>query len=130
MDMHSGGGRKLDWEYIYIEAPLDEAKIIFYNRFGRNPYRVTCTCCGEDYSLTESKTLAHATGYERGCKYVSNQGYVEEPSEKAWSNKYVPLEQYIAESGSLFLYEKDILPNWRVGNVPNEGYVWVSGDDE
>lgn len=70
MDMHSGGGSKERWEYIFIEAPEKEAKIIFYNRFGHNPDRVTCTCCGEDYSISESHTLAQATGYERCCDYI------------------------------------------------------------
>ena len=57
MDMHSGGGQKLDWAYIYIEAPLEEAKVIFYNRFGRNPDRVTCTCCGADYWVHEEDDI-------------------------------------------------------------------------
>lgn len=58
MDMHSGGGTKEEpYEYIFIEAPREEAIIIFYNRFGHNPERVTCTCCGDDYSITEYETL-------------------------------------------------------------------------
>jgi len=52
MDMHSGGDLKEKWQYIYIEAPEEEAKVIFYNRFGHNPNRVTCTCCGKDYSIS------------------------------------------------------------------------------
>lgn len=70
MDMHSGGGQKEKWAYIYIEAPEEEAALIFYNRFGHSPFRVTCTCCGEDYSLIESPTLQHATGYERNCPHL------------------------------------------------------------
>ena len=70
MDMHSGGGRKLEWEYIYIEAPADEAKAIFFNRFGRNPEKVTCTCCGDDYSLTEGDSLEQVTAFNRGCDYA------------------------------------------------------------
>jgi len=52
-DMHSGGGAKEKWELIFIEAPEDEAISIFYNRFGHNPNRVSCTCCGADYSIYE-----------------------------------------------------------------------------
>lgn len=67
-DMHSGGGTKEEpYDMIFIEAPLEEAKIIFYNRFGHNPERVTCTCCGEDYSIDEYITLKRATAYHRGC---------------------------------------------------------------
>jgi len=68
MDMHSGGGLKeFPYRNIYIEAPEAEAKVIFYNRFGHNPNRVTCTCCGGDYSITEEATFAQASAYERGC---------------------------------------------------------------
>lgn len=69
-DMHSGGGLKLDWPHIWIEAPEAEAIRIFETRFGRNPGHVTCNCCGEDYSLSESETLEQATAYERGCRWV------------------------------------------------------------
>lgn len=65
MDMHSGGGRKLDWEYIFIEATQDEAEVVFYNKFDRSPSRVTCTCCGEDYYVSEYPTLEQASEYER-----------------------------------------------------------------
>ncbi len=85
MDMHSGGGQKLKWKYIYIEASLKEAKIIFQNKFKRNPERVTCTCCGGDYSISESKDLEQASAYERRCKY---QHFDKEGNEidkdKAW----------------------------------------------
>lgn len=86
MDMHSGGGLKeYPYEYIYIEAPEDEAKIIFYNRFGHNPGRVTCTCCGEDYSVSEEELLEQATAFERNCEhaYFRPDG-TECPKEEAW----------------------------------------------
>jgi hypothetical protein len=69
-DMHSGGGQKEKWNHIYIEAGEEEAKIIFYNRFGHNPDRITCTCCGNDYSISEEETLEQATGFQRKCKFV------------------------------------------------------------
>jgi hypothetical protein len=52
-DMHSGGRAKEDFELIYIQAPQDQAEVIFYNKFGHNPNRITCSCCGEDYSVRE-----------------------------------------------------------------------------
>lgn len=66
-DMNSGGGSKETWQHIYIEAAEAEAKVIFYNRFGHNPERVSCTCCGEDYSISEGPSLAQLTGYHRHC---------------------------------------------------------------
>ena len=54
MDMHSGGKCKEEpFEHIYIEAPQEEAELIFFNRYGHNPNRVSCTCCGEDYNISE-----------------------------------------------------------------------------
>lgn len=52
-DSHSGGYQKEDYNTIIIEAPMDEAKIIFYNRFKHNPLRITCICCGSDYNIYE-----------------------------------------------------------------------------
>lgn len=83
MDMHSGGKTKKEpYNYIYIEAKDDEAVTIFYNRFGRNPSQVTCTCCGEDYSISESKSLQEATGFHRNCEYVYFDTKGREVSEK------------------------------------------------
>lgn len=66
-DMHSGGSLKEKWSHIYIEAPEAEAKRIFYNRFDHNPDRVTCTCCGPDYSISSEESLLRLTGYHRNC---------------------------------------------------------------
>lgn len=151
MDMHSGGGRKLDWEKIYIEAPIEEAKSIFYSRFGRNPERVTCSCCGEDYAIEESPDLLQATGYDRGCDYayvlpdgaektdedwhalelperreLSKFGrYVERESRRRFSEPYVTLEEYTTRSDALFIYADNIKPEERTAIVPEQGYVWV-----
>jgi hypothetical protein len=65
MDMHSGGGRKLEWEYIWIEGDEATARDLFEARFGRDPDNVTCSCCGQDYSVSEYDTLKAATSYER-----------------------------------------------------------------
>lgn len=135
MDMHSGGASKEPFEYLYIEAPEQEAKVIFYNRFGHNPERTTCTCCGDDYSISESETLAIATRYDRNCDWDAETGdYADRPKAKPerWEGPYIPLDQFIANGGktgitgggSQFIYAADIKPEERVGNVPEQGYVW------
>lgn len=116
MDMHSGGGTKLwrkdgkvsddgpGWgrrdenydavEWIFIEAPEEEAKAIFYKRFGRNPERVTCTCCGDDYSIDGAATLEAASAYERGCAWDdASKGYVERAGKEY--REYQTLEQFL-----------------------------------
>jgi len=126
MDMHSGGGSKEKWEYIYIEATEEEAEVIFYNKFGHNPGRVSCTCCGEDYSVSESKTLEEATGYERGCLYSKEQGvYVDEPDTSSSYKTYVSLDEYKTLESILIIRADEIKDDDRSGDVPSEGYVWV-----
>ena len=86
MDMNSGGGNKEQWSYIFIEAPEKQAKIIFYNRFGHNPERVSCTCCGDDYSISESESIEQVTAYDRGCEFDSKQEkYIERSMGNTWS---------------------------------------------
>ena len=85
-DMHSGGGTKEgNYDRIYIQAPQAEAEVIFYNRFGHSPNRVSCTCCGADYSISESPTLEKASGFHRNCAYAYlDANGVEVPESEAW----------------------------------------------
>lgn len=125
MDMHSGGGQKEKWAKIYIEAPEKEAIKIFYNRFGHNPYRVTCTCCGNDYSTSEGKTLEEVTAYERNCDYETNDGFIERQSDKKFYGEYITIEQFLKDPSYLIIYKEDIEPEEYEGSVPEQGYIWV-----
>lgn len=55
-DMHSGGYQKLEYGDIYIELPEAEAAEYFEAKFDRNPYGVTCDCCGSDYWIDTSES--------------------------------------------------------------------------
>lgn len=147
--MYSGGGQKLKWAKIYIEAPQADAEIIFQNRFGRNPNRVTCTCCGPDYSISESDSLAEASAFHRNCGYFYRDpkgkicpedeawvtgkglkkgysgGYEEMPSKEKWrTGKHIGLEEYLASDSAHAIYAKDIKRDERKGTLHEEGYVW------
>lgn len=137
-DMHSGGGTKLyvdgvGKEKIYIEAPRAEAEVIFYNRFGHAPDRVTCTCCGSDYSIDEGE-LDQLTGYHRNCKYVNDVGYVEERDTRHDGiyerhgepvPAYKTVDEYVLQPDVLVINAADIQPHEREGEVPRQGYVWM-----
>lgn len=151
MDMHSGGGcKESPYETIFIEAPESEAKVIFYNRFGHNPERISCTCCGGDYSIDESETLEQATGFDRGCHYayvnkrtgkeipesegfIPRKGvkrgyvgkYVERQSERYSFREYQPLSEYLKTPSVLVIRAEEIKPEEREGDIPAQGYVWV-----
>jgi len=141
-DMHSGGRQKEKWSKIYIEADSqEEAEVIFYNRFGHSPNRVTCTCCGEDYSVSSEKDLKQITGFERGCRNIykringkyTNEKYIEvgEKIPKGYEidsidlNEYQSLKQYMNSPDVLFIRKKDVKENERHGEVTLQGYCWV-----
>ena len=128
-DMHSGGGSKEDWQHIYIEAnSKEEAKIIFYNRFGHNPDRVSCTCCGQDYSISSAETLEEASAYHRGCHWDDKKKkYIEEKTKEKYSfnQDYIPLNKYIKDDAGHFIFAKDIKEEEREGDVPEQGFVWM-----
>lgn len=100
-DMHSGGGTKVEpYEVIVIEAPEVEAISIFYSRFGRNPHRVTCTCCGEDYAVSEHESLDDCYHWH------------------AFSEEREDAERLLISADEIEDHE-------RYTDVPEEGYVWV-----
>lgn len=102
-DMHSGGSQKLDQEYIYIEATFQEAIDYFTERFGRDPRRVTCECCGMDYDIMTFESLEQASGHERHCAYVDGS-YIEEPEDPHYS-QYHTVEEWLDRDDTLFIEE-------------------------
>lgn len=127
MDMHSGGGcKEPPYEHIFIEAPEGEARVIFFNRFQHSPSRVSCTCCGEDYSVSESSNLEQATGYDRNCYYNEATGqYEERRTDRSYRTEYIPLETYLARPTVLVIPTGNIKDEERRGSVPVQGYTWV-----
>lgn len=125
-DMNSGGGRKEKWPQIYIEAPEDEAKVIFYNRFGHNPERVTCTCCGQDYSISSDRSLEQLSAFHRGCRSAWFIHGREVPEEKAWvRGKGVvkgATQRYVDEADTRSAYKAFIpFKKWIKGPKPTTG---------
>lgn len=120
MDMHSGGGQKLAWHHIYIEAPQAEAEVVFQNRFHRNPHRITCSCCGEDYSVSEEgDDLAQATAFERGCRFAHfTKDGKEIPREAAW----VSGKGYINGAHGKYVEEQDTTYG-RAGSAGSAGHL-------
>lgn len=103
MDMHSGGGTKTDYEYIYIEADEDTAVNVFCNIFGEHPSSVACGCCGSNFSVSSYNSLEEATDYERGYGKVDLQDYLENPSIKVIYASDLT-EQMVEDSG-IYPYE-------------------------
>ena len=122
-DMHSGGGLKEKWDKIFIEAPQKEAISVFYARFGHSPGRVSCTCCGEDYSVNEDTTLLQATGFHRGCETGKSGKYLDKPR-KDNPEAYLTEEEYLKSGRALAIRKDEITPEERKTDVPEQGYVW------
>ena len=144
MDMHSGGGAKEDFEFLLVELPEREAVVYFYNKFGHNPYRVTCTCCGEDYSVGEDETIQNITGFDRGCRYATpktpkkgDRGfYIEEGpipegykvDHRLYRSPYISIEDFLNDPEKFrykIIYRSDISDSEIEGTVPRQGYVWI-----
>lgn len=126
-DMYSGGDcKQKPFEMIYIEAPEEEAKCIFYAKFGHNPDRVTCTCCGRDYSTDEDVDLEHVTAFQRNVPYLAGGDTLDLAA--TYNHNYrkpvIPLDEYIKQPDVFVLRAVDILPEWRTCEVPPQGYVW------
>ena len=56
-DTFSGGNSKTPYKEIFIEASLETSKSVFIERIGRNPFHVTCACCGPDYAEWEDEDI-------------------------------------------------------------------------
>jgi hypothetical protein len=108
-DMSSGGRQKLDWHYIFIELPEKEALSFFALRFGRDPYNVTCDCCGQDYSVHQYPTLLQATGYHRGCR-ANNLGYYvnRRDTNSFRGNHYKTEEEFFASGEAVKITKEDV----------------------
>jgi len=118
-DMNSGGGRKEKWALIYIECEdVEEAKRVFYNRFGHNPERVSCTCCGPDYSISVEDSLEEASAYHRGCSFDWTANAYKTETGKS-------VEEHEAKDSVLIIRARDIPQEERRGEVPEQGYRWI-----
>lgn len=133
-DMHSGGRQKLDWAHIYIQAPEEEAKLIFYNLFGRNPERITCSCCGEDYAIDSEDgdyALEYITAFHRGAKITETDDLEEPildiPQRPSFGYRYQTLLDFMISDEAKFINQEEISahPEWLVGSVPEEGWRWT-----
>ena len=117
-DMHSGGGQKEKWGHIYIEESQELAELIFFNRFGHNPNRVSCTCCGEDYSISHLESLEQLTGYHRGCVFDKKAAqYIELDAEQSW-NPYQTFEEYTKNENVLVICRDEIKEEEITGYMP------------
>lgn len=107
-DMYSGGSRKEPpYNLIFIEACEDEACRVFQARFGHNPHRVTCTCCGSDYAVREYETLDEATEYHR-TEFRS-----------------CSLEEFMTSEHVKIINALDITDEERSTALRRQGYVWM-----
>lgn len=56
-DMSSGGYKKESFSKLIVELPEAKAVEWFEQKYGHNPYDVTCSCCGSDYAVCEYDTV-------------------------------------------------------------------------
>ncbi len=148
-DMHSGGGQKEDAALIIIQAPKNEARVIFYNRFGHSADRVTCTCCGEDYVVNQEDILGQLVGFHLNWHWQDATGqdkgsYVEEPCHGKWDTQrgknFCTLVDWLTDPEHIInnaggkgncwiILRNEIKVRETIGRVPRQGYVWVDEEE-
>lgn len=113
MDMHSGGGRKEEpYALIFIEADEEEAKRVFFAKFGHNPQRVSCTCCGEDYSISSKGDFESLSLFDR-------RGFLGRNAEAE------SVERFRERRDVLIIHAEKISVEERRAYVPVQGFVWA-----
>jgi hypothetical protein len=126
MDMHSGGSQKLKWSNIIIEAESQrQACAVFYAKFNRSPYRVICTCCGEDYSISERDSIEE---YASPGWLDSEAEYFKQHAKTKDGRDYVMRERERCKSmvaNAKIILADEIADEERQGDIPSEGYVWI-----
>lgn len=129
-DMHSGGIQTTEYAHIFVELPEDAAIGWFRDRFGENPLRVRCHCCGPNFSVTQGPDLRQATAYERNCQFVKVEGesggghYIEEEDTRfTFGGDHIPFEEYVenAEDHGALIVTADELPNELRDEATTEG---------
>lgn len=146
--MHSGGSQKEPFSILYIQAPEREARSVFYSRFGHNPERVTCSCCGSDYSVSSDPSASpeEITGFHRNAFYAvpkakhldySQAKYFDrrEDIPDDWEirrdmgeREVLSLEDYFAQDDIAVIYAKEIEEYERHVTVPDELGMWDDDD--
>jgi len=107
-DMHSGGKAKTSYENIYIEASESDAIDFFKSWFSRDPSQITCSCCGQDFSVRSYDSLEQATGYERNCVYEDGR-YIEKPkSYSGSSRKLLTVDELLDKDSVAFFSQSDV----------------------
>lgn len=54
-DMYSGGSGKESFDKLAVRLPKEKAVDWFKSKY-RDPYNITCECCGQDYEVNVSET--------------------------------------------------------------------------
>lgn len=105
MDMHSGGRAKDKFEHCYIQANKKMAIKIFRIKFGHDPEKVACSCCGENYSIHEGESLSQLSAFYRNCKWTKS-GHIEKPEYPG--KRVIPINEYCVSDGVKVISDSEI----------------------
>ena len=99
-DMHSGGDAKTEWEVIVFEAKKKDAIKYANWKWGIHPDNVTCTCCGEDFSVSTYETLDDAVKFQLNYSIEKLDIFVVPASElektrKLWKKHTITRKGYV-----------------------------------
>lgn len=104
-DAYADGKLKFKaFEWIIVEGKEEDALSLFMDITNVDPKKVTCTCCGQHYSIREFDSVFQATAFERGCCYdMTLECYVEEISDFPIIH-YTTVEDFIDRDNVLIIF--------------------------
>lgn len=104
-DAYADGKLKFkDYEWIIVEGSEETALPLFMKMTKVDPKRVTCTCCGQHFSIREYDSVFQATGFQRSCQYDKElKSYVEQEDDFVIAH-YKTLETFLEEDNVLIIF--------------------------
>jgi len=104
-DAYADGKLKFkSFEWIIVEGKEKDALALFMDITNVDPKKVTCTCCGQHYSIREHDSVFQATAFERGCRFDKTlECFVEEVSDFPIIH-YTNVEDFIERDNVLIIF--------------------------
>ena len=104
-DAYAEGNLKFkEFSWIIVQAEQEKAIEMFKAFTNVDPQRVTCTCCGQHYSIREHDSVFQATAFERSCRYDKELKCYVEAEDDFVVYGYKSLEEFLTQDNVLIIY--------------------------
>lgn len=92
-----------EYESIIVQGNLEKALPLFKAITKVDPYKITCQCCEQHFSIRDYDSVFQATGNYRNCNYDKELNcYVEA---QGIYGIFIPLEEFLKKENTLIIFE-------------------------